>query len=150
MQDSYPINHADILLTIGYISGVFDLLHYGHINYLKACKSQCDYLIVGIDDSSIVRIKKGAERPYESNEIRIKNVMATGFVDAIFIKKISSDEIFEFLRPNVYFIPDNRFLEQKRLSQIEKLGIQIVSIPYTPEISTTAISKNFKQNDLQP
>ena len=36
------------LLNTGYAFVVGDLLHYGHLHFLKQCKKHCDFLIVGV------------------------------------------------------------------------------------------------------
>lgn len=44
--------------NIGYICGVFDLFHVGHLIILERCKSMCNYLIVGIcNDDYVINIK---------------------------------------------------------------------------------------------
>ncbi|MBT5401792.1 adenylyltransferase/cytidyltransferase family protein, partial [bacterium] len=52
--------------TIGYISGVFDLFHIGHLNILINSKSMCDHLIVGVTVDDLVAYKnKKAVIPYQ-------------------------------------------------------------------------------------
>ena len=72
----------------GFVAGCFDLIHPGHIDYLRKAKEFGDLLIVGINsDKSIARIK-GKDRPINNLETRIKNLEAFPFIDKI----ISFDE----------------------------------------------------------
>ena len=44
---------------IGFTCGTFDLCHYGHIIMLAECKSQCDYLVVAVqEDPTVDRLYK--------------------------------------------------------------------------------------------
>ena len=73
---------------IVFTNGCFDLIHPGHIDYLRKAKEFGDLLIVGINsDKSIARIK-GKDRPINNLETRIKNLEAFPFIDKI----ISFDE----------------------------------------------------------
>lgn len=62
-------------------------------------------MIIGVDDDSLVKTNKGENRPFETIEKRIANVVALGLADEIFIKTGSSEDIFETIRLNKYFVP---------------------------------------------
>src|SRR4030042_2589371 len=62
-------------MKIGFTVGCFDLLHKGHIKFLKRCKKYCDYLIVAVTTNYITRVQKGKGRPIQSLFERIDNVM---------------------------------------------------------------------------
>ncbi len=129
--------------VIGYTSGVFDLFHQGHLNYLTACKRAVDILVVGVDTDSLVRIRKGSHRPYETCTTRLANVQETGLVDEIFVKTTSSDEILPVIRPHIYFIPSNRQISFLRSELLRDLSARLDVLPYTSGVSTTAIARQI-------
>lgn len=124
---------------VGYTAGVFDLLHHGHLNYLEACALRCDSLIVGVDVDELVRKKKGALRPIQSDGVRLAKLLEMPLEITGFFKVCSAEDILSSLRPHLYFIPDNRELEQQRISMAYRLGIELVCIPYTEGISTSML-----------
>ncbi len=123
-------------MRIGYTSGVFDLFHYGHDNYLTECKRLCDYLIVGVDSDSRVKKIKGDQRPIETELIRLGSVSV--FSDKCFIKKKTSIEYIRRYNPDFIFIPDN-----KKVAINNLISTEIISIPYTRSISTTMVISNL-------
>jgi len=65
---------------IGYLAGVFDLVHYGHLRMFQRAKEQCDYLVVGVVMDEGVRLGKNKE-PYIPFDERIQMVQAMEYVD---------------------------------------------------------------------
>lgn len=124
---------------MGYTAGVFDLLHYGHLNYLEACALRCDTLIIGVDVDELVRKKKGPFRPIQPDEVRLSKLLEIPLKITAFFKPCSAEDILSSLRPHLYFIPDNRELKQQRISMSYRLGIELVRIPYTEGISTSML-----------
>ena len=54
---------------IGFTNGCFDLIHQGHIDYLKKAKKQCDFLVVGLNSDNSVKKLKGAAVEKDIDEI---------------------------------------------------------------------------------
>ncbi len=67
---------------VGYIAGVFDLFHVGHLNMFKRAKEQCDYLIVGVVTDEGVRKYKEVE-PFVPYEERAEMVRSCRYVDEV-------------------------------------------------------------------
>ena len=72
-------------MIIGYTSGVFDILHVGHINILRNARSMCDRLIVGVTTDELLRSYKNREAviPFEE---RIELVRSIRYVDVAGLK----------------------------------------------------------------
>jgi len=71
-------------------NGCFDILHRGHIELFKFCKSQGDRLVVGIDSDKRVKENKGPGRPFNAEEDRFFFLEAIKYIDKVVI--FSSDE----------------------------------------------------------
>jgi glycerol-3-phosphate cytidylyltransferase len=71
----------DATPVIGYVPGVFDLFHIGHLNILRRAREQCDHLVAGVVIDSAVEKMKGY-RPIVPFEERIEIVRTIDCVDA--------------------------------------------------------------------
>lgn len=69
--------------SIVFTNGVFDLLHAGHLRYLREARAAGDFLIVGINDDASVRRIKGPKRPINPVEDRMALLAALDIVDAV-------------------------------------------------------------------
>ena len=63
-------------------NGVFDLLHVGHVRYLRAARGEGDILVVGINSDSSTRARKGEGRPIMTERARAAVVAALTAVAA--------------------------------------------------------------------
>lgn len=70
---------------IVFANGCFDLIHVGHIRFLKAAKSRGDILIIGLNSDKSVRKIKGKGRPVIKQEDRALILSAFPFVDYVTI-----------------------------------------------------------------
>lgn len=66
-------------------NGLFDLLHVGHVRYLRAASRLGDYLIVAINDDRSSRMLRGPGRPLVPARDRAHMVAALEGVDAVLI-----------------------------------------------------------------
>ena len=71
--------------TIAFANGCFDLLHVGHVRYLRAAAAEADRLVVAINDDASVRGLKGAGRPILSASDRAELVAALRGVDYVVV-----------------------------------------------------------------
>ncbi len=91
-------------LTIVYTSGVYDMLHDGHVKYLAAAKELGDVLIVGVDDDELTRQRKPDEknRPIDSIDVRLMNLVHNRSINILTVR--SSSEKLEQLVMDI--LPD--------------------------------------------
>lgn len=71
--------------TLVFTNGVFDLLHPGHVRYLKHARGLGDALIVGVNSDRSVRQNKGADRPITPELERAEVLAALTCVDVVAI-----------------------------------------------------------------
>ena len=69
--------------NIVWTNGCFDVLHRGHIELFKFCKTLGNHLVVGIDTDKRVKQLKGAERPFNNEDDRREMLMAIRYIDEV-------------------------------------------------------------------
>lgn len=127
-------------------TGVFDLLHVGHLRFLEAARALGSSLAVGVESDARVRKWKGPHRPILSQEDREELLSALRPVDAVFLiagERVDPDYYVELIAPMgaryLAVTQDDPFLEEKRHS-MARLGIEVrVVIPRIENYSTTRL-----------
>jgi D-glycero-beta-D-manno-heptose 1-phosphate adenylyltransferase len=68
-----------------FTNGVFDLLHPGHVRYLRDARALGDALIVAVNSDRSVRANKGPGRPINPEDERAEVLLALQSVDAVLV-----------------------------------------------------------------
>lgn len=129
---------------IGYVAGVFDLYHIGHLNMFKRAKEQCDYLIVGVvTDERTERIK--GKKPFIPFTERIELVRSCRYVDeAVEIPTDYGDtrDAYQVYHFDCQFSGDDHINDPHWIAEkeyLENYGAEMVYFPYTEGTSSTKI-----------
>ncbi|MFA6170266.1 MAG: D-glycero-beta-D-manno-heptose-7-phosphate kinase [Candidatus Margulisiibacteriota bacterium] len=128
-------------MKIVFTNGCFDILHLGHVRYLREAKKLGDILIVGVNTDKSVAALKGPARPYVSELERAEILASLECVDyVILFGELRPDNLIKAVEPNIhvkggdYNVND---LPEKKL--VEALGGKVVVIPPIKGRSTTNI-----------
>ena len=137
---------------IGYVPGVYDLFHVGHLRLIQRAKALSEHLIVGVLSDELVEHFKG-KRPYIPAEERMEIVGALKEVDEVVLVdfdntvKMDAWKLYHF---DAYFSGSDHGHEwddEKRA--LQAVGSDIVFFPYTMSTSSTAIKQQIRK-DTEP
>ena len=122
-----------------FTNGCFDLLHIGHVRYLKEAKKQGDLLIVGLNDDESTRHIKGPGRPFIAQRDRAEILAALEFVDYVIIfSERTAERLVRALKPDTYVKGGNyRVEELPEAKVVAEYGGQVHLTPVTAGRSTT-------------
>ena len=88
--------------TIAFANGIFDLLHVGHVRYLRAAADEADRLVVAVNDDAAAA-RKGPGRPILTAAVRAELVAAIRGVSYVTIfTEPTVTELLRLLKPDVH------------------------------------------------
>lgn len=130
-------------------TGCFDILHVGHLYFLKRASEQGDILIVGINSDKSIKIMKGRNRPIVKQSERAQLIAAFDCVDYVFVyDDTSAKDYILSLRPHVFVMGEdsvNKYPDECEATK--KIGARLYVIKRMPFSSTTSIVTKI-QNTL--
>jgi rfaE bifunctional protein nucleotidyltransferase chain/domain len=124
-----------------FTNGCFDILHRGHVHYLKKAKELGDILIVGLNSDESVKKVKGEKRPIVSEDDRAFVLSALDCVDYVCIfDEETPEELIKKLVPDV-LVKGADWEKEDIVGKdiVEKSGGQVVTIPEVEGKSTKNI-----------
>jgi D-beta-D-heptose 7-phosphate kinase/D-beta-D-heptose 1-phosphate adenosyltransferase len=122
-----------------FTNGVFDLLHPGHVDVLRAARALGDALVVGVNTDASVQRLKGPTRPVRNQHDRSIVLAALEAVDAVVLFDEDTPlELIRALSPDV-LVKGGDYTVENVVGAKEVLarGGDVVIVPLTPGHSTT-------------
>ena len=115
------------------VGGCFDLLHFGHISFLKQAKTLGDYLIVALESDENVRRMKGEARPIHTQKQRKEMLESLLFIDEVIpLPTMHNDsdyyELVRKIKPSVVAITQGDTAKVKKTEQAQEVGAQLIEI----------------------
>ena len=127
--------------TIVFTNGVFDLLHPGHVRYLRQARALGDALIVGVNSDRSVRAIKGPARPITTEDERAELIAALACVDAaVVFDEDTPWQLIAALQPDV-LVKGADWAEDAIVGRdiVEARGGRVVRVPIEGGYATTSI-----------
>jgi len=126
---------------IVFTNGCFDLLHVGHIRYLREARRMGDLLVVALNNDDSVRKLKGPSRPVQPERDRAEILAGLECVDyVVLFEQDTPLAVIEHLRPNVLVKGADWSVEQIVGRDVVKgTGGRVVTIDYVKGMSTSAL-----------
>jgi D-beta-D-heptose 7-phosphate kinase / D-beta-D-heptose 1-phosphate adenosyltransferase len=131
------LRNAKIVFT----NGVFDILHAGHVSYIRDARALGDALVLGLNSDASVRSIKGPKRPLLHEADRAKLIAALRFVDAVILFDQETPlDLITFIQPDV-MVKGGDYTRDTIVGAdvVESRGGRVVTIPLTEGRSTTGI-----------
>lgn len=139
---AWRLSMAKIVLA----GGCFDLLHYGHISFLKQAKARGDKLVVLLESDEKVRKLKGDARPIHNQNQRKEMLESLSCVDEVIIMPAMTQDqdyvnLIERIKPDVIAITQGDPMGEKRRQQANRFGATLIEIPKIHTPSTSQLVK---------
>lgn len=131
---------------VGFVAGVFDLFHVGHLNLLRGAKEQCEYLIAGVVADEICIHAKG-QTPHIPVEERREILEACRYVDravVLYHPEQRKKHSWERYRYDCFFSGDDwkdSPAWQAEGEWLRSVGSDLVFLPYTKGRTSTQLRK---------
>ena len=132
--------------TVVFTNGVFDLVHPGHVRYLREARALGDALIVGVNADESVRRNKGESRPVTQEDERAELIAALACVDAVTVfGEDTPAEIIRAIQPDVLVKGADWAADQiVGRDTVEARGGKVVRIAVEEGYSTSALLNKIR------
>jgi D-beta-D-heptose 7-phosphate kinase/D-beta-D-heptose 1-phosphate adenosyltransferase len=130
-----------------FTNGCFDLLHVGHVRYLRAARALGDALLVAVNSDRSVRALKGEGRPVMSEGERAELLAALSCVDFVTVFDDESPRaLIAELLPDVLAKGGDYALEEIHgREEVERAGGRVIALPFVEGASTTSIIERLRK-----
>jgi rfaE bifunctional protein nucleotidyltransferase chain/domain len=139
------------------VTGVFDLLHQEHRNFLQQARLAGDVLVVGVESDVRVTKLKGVGRPIQSQLARVAQIEALGIAQGVFVLPDQFDQpadheaLIALIRPAVLAVSAHTAHQAEKSAILAKFGGQVIVVhTHNPAVSTTQLVSDRQQKEEAP
>ncbi len=128
------------------VGGCFDILHYGHIRFLKEAKRKGNYLIVALESDENTRRLKGPGRPIHNQKQRREILESLNFVDEVIsLSPMKNDDDYKKMvmkiKPDIIAVTKGDTKKNKKEKYASEVNAKLVEIKKIPGFSSTKLAK---------
>jgi D-beta-D-heptose 7-phosphate kinase/D-beta-D-heptose 1-phosphate adenosyltransferase len=127
--------------TVVFTNGVFDILHAGHVEFLRRARALGDILVVGVHSDASARRLKGQNRPINDEQNRLALVAALDAVDyAVLFDQDTPATLIRALRPDIH-VKGGDYAGQPlpEADVVAEVGGRIEIVPLVGDLSTSGV-----------
>lgn len=130
-----------------FTNGCFDILHVGHVRYLRDARALGDILVVGLNSDASVKRLKGPERPVQVESDRAELLASLGVVDYVVLFEDDTPlSLIESVAPDI-LVKGGDWPPEKIVGSkfVLARGGEVKSLPFHPGRSTTSILERIQK-----
>ena len=139
---NYVLNIKDFAKPVTvFTNGCFDVIHAGHVSYLRAAATMGDELIVGLNSDASVKMLKGMNRPINNEQQRRQVLESLTCVDKVIVfDELTPDNLIREIKPDV-LVKGADYQKDNIVGAkfVESYGGKVELIEFEHELSTTTI-----------
>ncbi|VUD69418.1 Bifunctional protein HldE [Thalassocella blandensis] len=132
---------------IVFTNGCFDILHAGHVRYLKQAAELGDRLVVGLNSDASIKRLKGEERPVVSLDERLEVLSSLNCVDWVIpFEQDTPATLIDAIIPDFLVKGGDYTIENiVGYETVTQHGGKVLTLPFVPGCSTSSIIEKIKQ-----
>lgn len=128
------------------VGGCFDILHYGHLKFLKEARKKGNFLVIALESDESTKKLKGPGRPIHSQKERKEILESISFVDKVIaLPPLKNDSDYAKLvnkvKPAVIAITEGDSYKFKKMEHAKVSGAKLIEIKKIRDLSTTKLAK---------
>ncbi len=124
-----------------FINGCFDLLHVGHVRFIRFAQSLGDRLIAGINSDDYIRHRKGPSRPIITESHRKEMLYAVGVDEVVIFDDPLPYDVIVARRPDVYCIGVDYSDDDDSCKHVRSYGGRVVRYTVRDESTTELLER---------
>jgi len=131
-----------------FTNGCFDIIHFGHIDYLSKAKDLGDILLIGLNTDNSVKRLKGNNRPIKNQQERAVLLASLQFVDGIILfNEDTPYNLIKKIKPDI-LVKGSDYKKEEIVGEdiIKNTGGEIITIDFLEGYSTTSILDKIRKN----